>query len=198
CSSGAPVRAGDVERSLVVALVNGGRPELSGVEGVGDGAVEGDRGGYGVDVLGERGEGGCGAGVVGAPVLHHVVEVIGSELPDKLSPPVAEHCDGALDFLGAPAGGGVHVSVCEGGEDLVCRAALPVVVLVDRGTGGGGRLGGKAVLGLDGERGLGRGLGQQGRAVAILAAGDELVIALGGVFVEGGLAAHDWFSNVSA
>src|SRR5699024_1538341 len=160
CSSGAPVRAGDVERSLVVALVNGGRPELSGVERVGGGAVEGDRGGYGVDVLGERGEGGCGAGVVGAPVLHHVVEVGCGESPDKLSPTVAGHGDGPLDLGGAPAGGGAHVPVCEGGEDLVGRAAVPIVVLVDRGTGGGGRLGGKAVLGLDGERGFGRGLGQ--------------------------------------
>src|SRR5699024_1560256 len=159
CSSGAPVRAGDVERSLVVALVNGGRPELSGVERVGDGAVEGDRGGYGVDVLGERGEGGCGAGVVGAPVLHHVVEGGCGDPSDKLPAAISEQCDRPLDFCGAPAGGGVHVSVCEGGEDLVGRAALPIVVLVDRGTGGGGRLGGKAVLGLDGEGGLGCGLG---------------------------------------
>src|SRR5699024_529579 len=162
---------------------NGGRPELSGVEGVGDGAVEGDRGRHGVDILGERGEGGRGAGVIGAPVLHHVVEVGCGDPSDKLPAAISEHCDRPLDFCGPPTGGGVHVSVCEGCEDLVCRAALAVVVFVDRGAGGGGRLGGKAVLGLDGEGGLSCGLSQQGRAVAFLVAGDELVVILSGVFV---------------
>src|SRR5699024_11929190 len=109
--------------------------------------------------------------VVGTPVLTRVVEV-GCGYPSyKLPADISEHCDRPLDFCGPPSGGGVHVSVCEGGEDFVCRAALAVVVFVDRGAGGGGRLGGKAVRGLDGEGGLGGGLGQQGRAVAFLVAG---------------------------